>query len=858
MHIPHSAFRIPNFPLCLLPFSFLLLLLLSLPIIAEAASPKESEEIPWSSIGTGGAHLLVESGPLEIHIQKRDRNTSRNSRAELQAMLLSPDRELLETISIPASPVEDIGTKGPVQTAVLRTVVTHPGIYLLYILVPGDRHGDKIEWSLDTNAAAWVIETARGHRDDRHSEPIIMENPERPVDIHFLPRNGKFTIEAENLAPDSGPLQLYDATGKLVSEIPVVAQQRTDIREYLRYPRPSQPEASALFTVPAAKNRGNGPWRLHFPSARFLLEIDGFTRWDKGDLYPDRTLWSPVASSWFPFLENRWLITPPQRTVHLQPNQKGSQSFTLYNSSSETRTLDLTLEFPDSRWDVRLPTETVSLKPQKKEEIRLQFTAPFQKQEQVAYLRATPRDQSGVTTYAALRVRGTVESSQKPLPLPLTLRPYAHENRQFGYSPDYAVDNQTYFDLKNNGFVLNGRWLHRQTKDTWKTTDLRQAVVKTEPETTLQSWKGIGTKIAFDSANQVYLLASSGKTVALLRSNDHGKSFTAHIIKGRENESRSWDIEQFSGHNTSDQPPAVVRITRTDHENAKLAPARRAANMRWRSTNDIELILAEKSRNGSFHFLPPVKLTSRALGSSMHSGIPSMIVSRDSKTHVVWGEATDPDASPEEVPGVPAYVATYDRETKTAGEPVFMSFGSPANDAHNTPSITMDSRGYLHVVVGTHGRPFQYLRSLKPNDAHSGWTDAIRTSENDLRQTYVGLVCDDQDNLHLVFRLWRNGEKHLDGALWAALAHQRKPANGDWEAPQVLVAPPLSDYSVYYHRLTVDRHGSPHLNYDYWSTSWLYRNDTGGPISAGSGRPGSGWGRAVITTPDHGKTWKLW
>jgi len=61
----------------------------------------------------------------------------------------------------------------------------------------------------------------------------------------------------------------------------------------------------------------------------------------------------------------------------------------------------------------------------------------------------------------------------------------------------------------------------------------------------------------------------------------------------------------------------------------------------------------------------------------------------------------------------------------------------------------------------------------------------------------------------------------------------------------VLVVPPFSEYSVYYHRLTIDRRGRLFLSYDYWSTLWFYRNDH--------------WGkrRCLLTSPDGGTTWKL-
>ena len=75
------------------------------------------------------------------------------------------------------------------------------------------------------------------------------------------------------------------------------------------------------------------------------------------------------------------------------------------------------------------------------------------------------------------------------------------------------------------------------------------------------------------------------------------------------------------------------------------------------------------------------------------------------------------------------------------GEPALVGYGPPANDIHNSPSITMDSQGYLHALSGTHGCPFPYARSLAPNTAHAGWT-VPEAAWQDARQTYIGFVCD--------------------------------------------------------------------------------------------------------------------
>ena len=823
-------------------------------VLAVARVHAEDDvRMPWAIGGTGGVYLLVEPGELQIELFKRDRTVLGSRGTELRAILAGPDREVLADVTIPSTRGSAGGPPGPVQRHPLRARVDRPGIFALNITTRGDRHGLNIEWAIETNAAAWVIETSRGHRDERHREPIVLTEASRSADVNFLPRAGQFEIEVEGLPPDSEPLTLYDHNGTQVARIPVAVKRSTSIREYMAIRAPDRPEGSARYTVPADKLRGDKPWRLHFPQALALLEIDGLTRWDSGDLYRDQCVWTPVAESWFAWLENRWLVSPYQRTVYAPPGERGRMTFVVHNNAPRRRAVDLQLEFPEESWPVTMSegaARSVTLAARSRTEIELSFEAPPRGQQRVCHLRATSSEAPGGTTYATLTVVGGDSPVGQPLELPLVIRPYAHENRQFGYLPRYAVDQDVYFDRRNRPFVVAGASLYRKVDGKWLRTDLGRAVARTVPEVAARTWSVIGSKVAFDADNDVYLLGQSGSTAALLRSTDGGETFTAFVIPGRENEPRSWDIEQFSGHNVPPGPPPVVRLTRTHRDTE--------ARLRWRSTNDLELFVSDKTADGGIQFHEPVRLTGAALSSAMHSGPPSMIVSRDAKVYVVWGEATDPAVGRDEIPGVPAFVAAYDRRTRTLGEPVFMSFGPPPNDGHNTPSITMDSQGYLHVVVGTHGQPFQYLRSRKPNDAYSGWTEAIRTSADDLRQTYVGLVCGADDALHLVFRLWKSGEAHLDGGLWAALAYQRKLPGQDWEEAKVLVAPPLSEYSVYYHRLTVDRDGGLFLSYDYWSTMWFYRNDQRGPVAAGSGRAGRGWGRAVLTSPDGGSQWMLW
>jgi hypothetical protein len=61
----------------------------------------------------------------------------------------------------------------------------------------------------------------------------------------------------------------------------------------------------------------------------------------------------------------------------------------------------------------------------------------------------------------------------------------------------------------------------------------------------------------------------------------------------------------------------------------------------------------------------------------------------------------------------------------------------------------------------------------------------------------------------------------------------------------VLIVSPFSEYSIFYHRLTIDRLGRVFLSYDYWSTYWFYRTDHRGTR------------RSVLMSEDAGATWKL-
>lgn len=775
-------------------------------------------DIPLRLGGVGGVYFMAEPGELIVDVQKQDLNGS-SQQTELRAILVAPDRSVVQELQIPDDDLPRGSKTGPTKRIRLSTDVRHKGVYALNVTVSNDRYGTAMYWGFRTNCRKYLIETSRGHRDAAHEEPIVVASPDHAGDVCFLPRRGSFEIQLSGLPKATAPVSVFDQHDRLIQTTPV------------------NEKGEATCEVSADPSRGDTPWRIHLDACQATIHIDGVTRWDRSDDYQNLSCWSPERDSWFPLLPYRWLVTPYQRTVFVSDGQRAEQAFRIHNNSTQPKIILLeldTLGSSDSdqsatttQSPVALSHQRVTLKPKTATDVTVSLSLLESQQSQTVHLRATPESDPEFSTYATLNVRRGMPPAASPLDMPITLKPYQHENEQFGYVSTIPSDNEVYFDLENKPYILSDKQLWRRDGEAWIASELsaahRASSVADGPII------ASSTKVAFDRDNDLYVLGHCGKTELLLHSYDHGVTFTAWAIPGNEDLPRSFDIEQFSGHNVPAGPPPIVRYARTASD----------PQLFWRRLNDLDLFLPEK-RDGQIAVGPPIAISKQCIGLASHSGIPSSVVSHGNRVHVVWGEATDPQTK---VPGVPGYAATWDRETKQLSEPTLVGYGPPANDVHNSPSVTIDGDGYLQLLIGTHGQPFPYARSTEPNDTAAGWTEAEPMA--DARQTYVGLVAGPDGTLHAVFRMWRTGAPPHPASHHAVLAYSRKPLGESWSTPVPLVVSAFSEYGVFYHRLTIDRKGRLFLSYDYWSTFWFYRNDHVGSR------------RALLTSPDGGDTWKL-
>jgi hypothetical protein len=284
------------------------------------------------------------------------------------------------------------------------------------------------------------------------------------------------------------------------------------------------------------------------------------------------------------------------------------------------------------------------------------------------------------------------------------------------------------------------------------------------------------------------------------------------------------------------------------------------------------MLLPKQTLQNTLVFSDPVLISKHSLLSDAHSGAGNAVVSVGDMVHVVW-PGSDAVIGHD---GTPQYASTYNRNSQKLSEPVLLGFGGRGKpDGHCAPAIAVDSQDYLHVVLGAHTSKLQYLKSLEPNSTTGGWSERVDIGEPALKQlgnyyTYVSLCCDSNDTLHVVARLWSGKYGRQYGSYKEYLAYLRKKKGKQWESPKPLVVPFHQTYSIYYHKLNIDRKGRLFVNYMYYADGFTadelaaYRakwpNDKISFVKTEDSR--QYWNThphdpAILMSDDGGDTWRL-
>jgi photosystem II stability/assembly factor-like uncharacterized protein len=464
-----------------------------------------------------------------------------------------------------------------------------------------------------------------------------------------------------------------------------------------------------------------------------------------------------------------------------------------------------------------------------------------------------------------------------PPTAPLVLRAGQTLGQQFGYSPHYVRNvpdfNQAQIVLpdqptipvgtpfiRSRGADLNRTsFVQTLVGGTWQRFGMLSAVRAWVVSNGLPAFTTTINAAGWDNQHVVFDTAGHAYTVFTIQLAD-GKQY--NLLLSSADGCRNWSVaklpsgevttELWTGHDQLDGPPFVLTWRLY-----KYHPSRTA--------NYEYLYVTQPYWNEGQLIVPnPIQVTRNCFGVSAHSGGGSLAVTHGGKTFFVWGEIDNNKKDP----GSPIYVAEYDHATRVISSKVLLGWTKPRNDEHNTPAITVDSQGYLHVVLGAHNGQLYYYRSQNP-DTIVGWNGPYAIP-GAVGATYVGLVCDQNDTLHIVYRQSRQHSQYPQDPAqygkshYGVLAYQQLLATSapiGWSAPSVLIYPAGSGYTVYYQKLTIDPFGRLWLTASNLSGAELTRWRAGWRSWRKRGRhgprPPQYLHSLVMTCAEGGTTWHL-
>jgi len=114
-------------------------------------------------------------------------------------------------------------------------------------------------------------------------------------------------------------------------------------------------------------------------------------------------------------------------------------------------------------------------------------------------------------------------------------------------------------------------------------------------------------------------------------------------------------------------------------------------------------------------------------------------------------------------------IDAYDTKTKTWLGPVRASDHGLGGDRHGNPSITIDTKGHLHIFFGCHGKAMQHVRSTAPYDI-SRWEEMPSPTP---RATYPQSMRMADGSIYLFYRAgvhpapWSLRTSKDDGKSWS-------------------------------------------------------------------------------------------
>ena len=219
----------------------------------------------------------------------------------------------------------------------------------------------------------------------------------------------------------------------------------------------------------------------------------------------------------------------------------------------------------------------------------------------------------------------------------------------------------------------------------------------------------------------------------------------------------------------------------------------------WAKNYDFSVYIPQKNtENDSLNLGQKILIDSNVNARGDHSGGREWAISKDGEVYVIYQDlAKDGQAKN------PTYVTKINRATREVSPSVLVGHANPSNaeDSHSGPVMTMDDKGYIHVILGTHGGGLKYEKSQSPKDISGAWNVKQIPSSS----TYACVGMTRMNNLFVASRKYRGG-----------LNINKLSGNDGWNNYTLFDAESQEEqyeYSAPYHRKAIDASGNVYITY---------------------------------------------
>lgn len=428
--------------------------------------------------------------------------------------------------------------------------------------------------------------------------------------------------------------------------------------------------------------------------------------------------------------------------------------------------------------------------------------------------------------------------------VPIEYGPNQHERELFGYQPrfqpaviSFDPENRPYMRLWHNSENPTPEIQTLRDTGEWILLDYgRHLPDEADPG----FYTGLGDyRVVFDRHGDVYLVvdaAGAGDSRwYLMHSTDRGRTWISYELPfgpmpgnygGRSRDGNRALVESNSQSGLLEHPPVIMGNDETH----------------------LLLLVPEKKQDGTLHIPEPVPVVDVSGDAGVEFDVSwkagwggnghgqQKIVSRGDDIFFTWARPVRPNAHP----GTPQYVAHFSRsQGKLINGPVYVGSNGIEVDSHNQPALGIDSKGYLHLMLGAHGtieNPHEtvlYASSVRPLDV-SEFAEPVRLPAAGC--TYPSIAIDSKDTIHVVTRKYdtygyvtpdtfdegytlarripgdySRGFDHLPRS---RVAYFRKKSGEDWTYTPLVVSH-FGGYVFWSNHVTVDNRDRVFVSYLY-------------------------------------------